>query len=407
MPCSGVDDQPGLRVWRVEELRPAEVSSEHHGTFFTGDCYLVLWTAEGSALSEIFFWLGIASSADDQGAAAIMANELDASFNGRAVLHRVVQAHETPSFCHAFSNRALMYREGSAGVGSTHEQPPSWPRLLHVEGVRTGRVTEHTASASEAVLHADEVWILDVGDALLQWNGDASHKRERGCALDVCRTLMKARSHSASFAQAVEHVVVHHGEPESAPAAARFWRALGMSDGAIGAVSSIPSAFVRPAQCSPSARKTLRETRWPSSAPLVSGASEIQLWRLGEVLGHGRRTLSVFSRMQVLTTATHPSPHRCSAMGGRSSPSLKCSAALSRARCSLRVTCTSSLYRRISGSGSGSAPRSTPRRAKRRCCTRSRSCTARGARPARRSRASLRALSPPSSPRASSTGTCR
>ena len=153
-----------------------------------------------------------------------MANELDASCNGRAVLHRVVQAHETPSFCHAFSGRALMYREGSAGVGSTHEQLLSWPRLLHVEGVRaqrTGQVTEHAASASEAVLHADKVWILGAGNALLQWNGDASHNR------------------------AVEHVVVPHGKP----AAARSWRALGMPDRAIGR----PSAFSVPSHsiCAP------------------------------------------------------------------------------------------------------------------------------------------------------------
>ena len=133
-------------------------------------------------------------------------------------------SRETPSFCHAFSGHALMYREGSAGVGSTHEQLLSWPRLLHVEGVRaqrTGQVTEHAASASEAVLHADKVWILGAGNALLQWNGDASHNR------------------------AVEHVVVPHGKP----AAARSWRALGMPDRAIGR----PSAFSVPSHsiCAP------------------------------------------------------------------------------------------------------------------------------------------------------------
>ena len=56
------------------------VPSEQHGTFFSSDCYVVLHRFRlhrASLFTNLFFWLGEHSHADDQGAAAIMAAELD------------------------------------------------------------------------------------------------------------------------------------------------------------------------------------------------------------------------------------------------------------------------------------------------------------------------------------------
>ena len=41
---SSAGQQPGLEIWRVENFELVPVESKFHGQFFTGDCYVVLFT---------------------------------------------------------------------------------------------------------------------------------------------------------------------------------------------------------------------------------------------------------------------------------------------------------------------------------------------------------------------------
>ena len=121
----------------MENLEPIETEPSSHGEFYETDSYVILITREKassaipssfttsaasvsstapdatavSLIQDIHLWLGQKTGVEEQGAASIMAVELDNIVGGQAALHRQVQHHEPPSFAAAFSNQ-LTYLSG-------------------------------------------------------------------------------------------------------------------------------------------------------------------------------------------------------------------------------------------------------------------------------------------------------
>uniref|UniRef100_A0A8C0IQ61 Villin-1 n=1 Tax=Chelonoidis abingdonii TaxID=106734 RepID=A0A8C0IQ61_CHEAB len=61
---------PGLQIWRIEKMEMVLVPPKSYGNFYEGDCYVLLATGN-SFRYDIHYWLGRESSQDEQGAAAI------------------------------------------------------------------------------------------------------------------------------------------------------------------------------------------------------------------------------------------------------------------------------------------------------------------------------------------------
>jgi len=258
---AGAGKEPGLLVWRMEALVPTPVSPKHHGRFYSGDAYILLHTKKVSSklTHDIYFWLGEASSIDEQGSASILAVELDNSLGGAAVQHREVQGHETAGFLAALPGGRIEYMAGGVKSGFHHVQQAEYPtRLLRVKGRRHARVNQVALSA--ASLNNGDVFILDAGTTLYQWNGAEANKKERTRALEVCKGIRDDRVHSIGV------VPVVLMESCSASEADAFWKALG---------GKSPNG-IAPAE--------------PDTAEAESQAAEsTQLWRLAEVLSDGGR----------------------------------------------------------------------------------------------------------------------
>ena len=47
-----------FKVWRIEKFKKVEVPLKNHGTFFEGDCYVILYTykPKGREQHIIYFW---------------------------------------------------------------------------------------------------------------------------------------------------------------------------------------------------------------------------------------------------------------------------------------------------------------------------------------------------------------
>lgn len=155
-----------------------------------------------------------------------MAVELDECLGGVTVQHREMQGHETQSFFRAFDGRCIEYLEGS---GHAHEPPQKHPRrLLQVSGKLNTRVTPCDLGAPS--LAASDVVVLDLGDTLIQWNGEASTKKERIRGLEFCQSLSDERRLQGEVV--MQLVVVQQKKPmasDAPPDAAtlRFWQELG------------------------------------------------------------------------------------------------------------------------------------------------------------------------------------
>ncbi|XP_072306986.1 villin-1 [Eucyclogobius newberryi] len=176
-----VNQKPGLQIWTINNMEMAPVPAQAYGNFFEGDCYIVLNTSKskGSGTSsDVHYWIGKSSSQDEQGAAAIYVTQLDEHLGGSPVQHREVQGHESPRFKSYFKN-GLIYKQGGVASGFNHVETNSYDvlRLLHVKGKKHVTATEVEVSWNS--FNNGDIFLLDMGKAIVQWNGPKSNRAEK------------------------------------------------------------------------------------------------------------------------------------------------------------------------------------------------------------------------------------
>ncbi|XP_049912534.1 villin-1 isoform X2 [Epinephelus moara] len=176
-----VNRKPGLQIWTINNMKMVPVPAQGFGNFFEGDCYIVLCISEkkGSGQSaDIHYWIGNSSSQDEQGAAAIYVTQLDEYLGGSPVQHREVQGNESPRFRSYFKN-GLIYKKGGVASGFHHVDTNVYNvlRLLHVKGRKHVTATEVEVSWNS--FNNGDIFLLDMGKAIVQWNGPQSNRREK------------------------------------------------------------------------------------------------------------------------------------------------------------------------------------------------------------------------------------
>uniref|UniRef100_A0A8C5KWI8 Advillin n=1 Tax=Jaculus jaculus TaxID=51337 RepID=A0A8C5KWI8_JACJA len=185
-----VGNDPGIITWRIEKMELALVPLNAHGNFYEGDCYIVLSTRRvGSLLSQnIHFWIGKDSSQDEQSCAAIYTTQLDDYLGGGPVQHREVQYHESDTF-RGYFKQGIIYKKGGVASGMKHVETNSYDvkRLLHVKGKRNIRATEVEMSWDS--FNRGDVFLLDLGKVIIQWNGPESNSGERLKAMLLAKDI--------------------------------------------------------------------------------------------------------------------------------------------------------------------------------------------------------------------------
>ncbi|KAM3935167.1 advillin [Leptodactylus fuscus] len=175
-----VTKTPGLLIWRIEKMDLVLVPQKAHGNFYEGDCYLLLCTKKSgnSLLYDIHYWIGNDSSQDEQGSAAIYTIQLDDFLGGSPVQHREVQGYESESF-KGYFKQGIIYKKGGVASGMKHVDTNTYDvkRLLHVKGKRNVTATEVELSWNS--FNLGDVFLLDLGKVIIQWNGPESNKAER------------------------------------------------------------------------------------------------------------------------------------------------------------------------------------------------------------------------------------
>ncbi|XP_051865688.1 advillin isoform X2 [Pristis pectinata] len=185
-----VTDAPGILIWRIEKMELVPVPQKVYGNFFGGDCYILLVTQNvGSALKrDIHYWIGLDSSQDEQGLAALYTVQLDDYLNGSPVQHREVQGHESETFKGYFRN-GIIYKKGGVASGMKHVETNIYnvQRLLHVKGKKNVTATEVKMNWDSFSL--GDVFLLDVGKIIIQWNGPESNQMERLKGIQLAKDI--------------------------------------------------------------------------------------------------------------------------------------------------------------------------------------------------------------------------
>ncbi|XP_041669918.1 villin-1 isoform X2 [Cheilinus undulatus] len=180
-PFRNVHRRPGLQIWTINNMQMVPVPAKAFGNFFEGDCYIVLYISQNKGIgqtADIHYWIGKASSQDEQGAAAIFVTQLDEHLGGSPVQHREVQGCESPRFRSYFRN-GLIYKKGGVASGFNHVDTNAYNvlRLLHVKGRK--HVTASEVEVSWNSFNNGDIFLLDMGKSIVQWNGPQSNRREK------------------------------------------------------------------------------------------------------------------------------------------------------------------------------------------------------------------------------------
>ncbi|XP_031633073.1 gelsolin [Contarinia nasturtii] len=181
----------GLEIWRVENFEPVAVPARDHGKFFTGDSYIILNTKEDNKkrLSwDVHFWLGLETSQDEAGAAAILTVQLDDLLGGAPVQYREVQEHESAKFLGYFKN-SIRYVAGGVASGFHHvtTNDDSQKRLFQVKGKRNVRVREVGLSVSN--MNKGDCFILESGRDIYVYQGPSSKRVEQLKAVSAANQI--------------------------------------------------------------------------------------------------------------------------------------------------------------------------------------------------------------------------
>ncbi|KAH3816577.1 gelsolin-like protein 2 [Dreissena polymorpha] len=186
----------GIQIWRIVNFKVTEWPKEDYGKFYNGDSYIILHTykeeGEEDLEYDVHFWIGEQSTQDEYGTAAYKTVELDTFLDDKPVQHREVQGHESQLFKSYFKTLTVM--KGGADTGFRHVKPEEYkPRLLHFSGNRQ-HVEVREVGRNKASLNSGDVFILDMGNTIYQWNGSGSNKDERMKAMQYLQGLKSERS---------------------------------------------------------------------------------------------------------------------------------------------------------------------------------------------------------------------
>ena len=205
-------------MWRIEGFEKVELEEELEGQFFAGDSYIIenKYMQGSKEVIMIYFWLGSLSTADEKGAAALLAKQADDAYGGCATQVRVVQGKEPLHFIRCFDGLMVVHSGGKASGFKNKQAEDTYDTdgtsLYHVRGVdefdtRAVQVAEKASS-----LNSGDSFVLLTPTTMYVWKGTGANEAEHAVAMKLSNKLVGKR----------ETKSIAEGEEPDA-----FWDALG------------------------------------------------------------------------------------------------------------------------------------------------------------------------------------
>ncbi|KAJ7079736.1 actin regulatory protein [Mycena belliarum] len=198
----GAGTAVGIQIWRVEKFTIVVWPKEKLGSFYDGDSYIVLntfkKTPEAESLSyDLHFWLGENTSQDEAGTAAYKTVELDDHLHGAPIQYREVQGFESTRFLSYFPHFHSLRGGVATGFQHVTDPPPlDLHKLYLIQLAKTGHhsnlVVREVRAVAESIIEGD-VYVLDKGTHVLQFNTRMSAGKEKFMAAEFAQSLVAPR----------------------------------------------------------------------------------------------------------------------------------------------------------------------------------------------------------------------
>ncbi|XP_045392618.1 villin-like protein isoform X2 [Lemur catta] len=190
-----IESHRELHIWIVENLKMVSVPEKAYGNFFEEHCYIILHVPQSpkptqGASSDLHYWVGTAAGAEAQGAAGALVQRLQEALGSQTVQHREAQGHESDCFLSYF-RPGIIYRKGGVASDLKHVETNMFniQRLLHIKGRKHVSATE--VELSWKSFNKGDIFLLDLGRMMIQWNGPKTSISEKSRGLTLTCSLQE------------------------------------------------------------------------------------------------------------------------------------------------------------------------------------------------------------------------
>jgi gelsolin len=175
-----VGDEPGVKVWRVEQFKIVPWPEGDYGCFYSGDSYICLnsYLIEDRLFRDLFIWIGAESSQDEYGTAAYKMVEADDFLGGAPVQHREVQGHESFKFKKMFDD--LTYWQGGVESGFNHVEPTEeTPNMFRIKGTEKNMSLTQVGVSKGSLNKGDSFILKASAGKVWCWHGENVSQKTR------------------------------------------------------------------------------------------------------------------------------------------------------------------------------------------------------------------------------------
>ncbi|KAL6555396.1 Villin-3 [Orobanche gracilis] len=187
-------------VWRVDGSAKTPVLFEDIGKFYSGDCYVVLYSYHSHERKDDYYlccWIGKDSIEEDQKMAAKLSNTIYNSLKGRPVQGRIFQGKEPPQFVAIFQPMVLLKGGMSSGYKNYIADKGLNDETYTVDGVALIRISGTSLHNNKAVqveavatsLNSHECFLLQSGSSIFSWHGTQGTFEQQQLAAKVSEFL--------------------------------------------------------------------------------------------------------------------------------------------------------------------------------------------------------------------------
>ncbi|XP_010269772.1 PREDICTED: villin-2 [Nelumbo nucifera] len=212
-----------IEVWRINGSAKTPIPKEEIGKFYSGDCYIVLYTYHSGDKREDYYltcWLGKDSIQDDQMMATRLASTMCNSLKGRPVQGRIFQGKEPPQFIAIFESMVVLKGGVSSGYKKFIADKNLTDETYTADGIALIRICGTSVHNDKAVqvdavatsLSSNDCFLLQSGSSIFTWHGNQSTFEQQQLAAKIAEFLKPG-------------VVLKHAKEGTESSA--FWFALG------------------------------------------------------------------------------------------------------------------------------------------------------------------------------------
>ncbi|KAH7557224.1 hypothetical protein JRO89_XS11G0077900 [Xanthoceras sorbifolium] len=189
-----------MEVWCINGSAKTPLPKEDIGKFYSGDCYIVLYTYHSGDRKEDYFlccWIGKDSIEEDQKMATRLANTMCNSLKSRPVQGRIFQDKEPPQFVALFQPMVVLKGGSSSGYknyiadrGLTDETYTADSiALFRISGTSIHNNKAVQVDAVATLLNSTECFLLQSGSSVFTWHGNQSTYEQQQLAVKIADFL--------------------------------------------------------------------------------------------------------------------------------------------------------------------------------------------------------------------------